>query len=166
MKLEFTRKTWYALLFVAAAVSLLNALAALAGAGYSLLESIAFCAEGLAVLFLAAQKGAPKTEKRGYFGVFVLLMLSYVLAGWLGYICAAAVWPALLYVEYKRGAPIERQMRLVGGAEVLHLAFVLASLYGRLSSLQFWANLLWALLACARGWAAMSLYKATREEHS
>ena len=23
----------------------------------------------------------------------------------------------------------------------------------------FWTNLLWVLLACARGWAALSLYK-------
>ena len=30
--------------------------------------------------------------------------------------------------------------------------------------LSFWANLLWVLLACARGWAALSLYKMQEED--
>ena len=160
MKLKFTRKTWYFFLLAAAAVSMLGGFAVLGGMDFSGLEMIVFCLTGIAVLFLAAQKGAPAREKRNYTGVFVVLMLSKLGAsGWVGDICSALVWPALLATEYERGKPIQRQLQLVGAAEVLHLMFVLLTVYGGMTNLSFWANLLWVLLACARGWAALSLYK-------
>ena len=160
MKLKFTRKTWYFFLLAAAAVSMLGGFAVLGGMDFSGLEMIVFCLTGIAVLFLAAQKGAPAREKRNYTGVFVVLMLSKLGAsGWAGDICSALVWPALLGIEYRHGKPIQRQLQLVGAAEVLHLMFVLLTVYGGMTNLSFWANLLWVLLACARGWAALSLYK-------
>ena len=160
MKLKFTRKTWYFFLLAAAAVSMLGGFAVLGGMDFSGLEMIVFCLTGIAVLFLAAQKGAPAREKRNYTGVFVVLMLSKLGAsGWAGDICSALVWPALLATEYERGKPIQRQLQLVGAAEVHHLMFVLLTVYGGMTNLSFWANLLWVLLACARGWAALSLYK-------
>ena len=76
MKLKFTRKTWYFFLLAAAAVSMLGGFAVLGGMDFSGLEMIVFCLTGIAVLFLAAQKGAPAREKRNYTGVFVVLMLS------------------------------------------------------------------------------------------
>ena len=97
MKLKFTRKTWYFFLLAAAAVSMLGGFAVLGGMDFSGLEMIVFCLTGIAVLFLAAQKGAPAREKRNYTGVFVVLMLSKLGAsGWAGDICSALVWPALL----------------------------------------------------------------------
>ena len=110
MKLKFTRKTWYFFLLAAAAVSMLGGFAVLGGMDFSGLEMIVFCLTGIAVLFLAAQKGAPAREKRNYTGVFVVLMLSKLGAsGWAGDICSALVWPALLATEYERGRPIQRQ---------------------------------------------------------
>ena len=91
-------------------------------------------------------------------------MLSYVINGWAAYICSALVWPALLAIEFRHGRPIQRQLQLVGGAEVLHLFFVLLTVYGGMTALSFWANLLCVLLACARGWAALSLYKLQEEQ--
>ena len=109
MKLKFTRKTWYFFLLAAAAVSMLGGFAVLGGMDFSGLEMIVFCLTGIAVLFLAAQKGAPAREKRNYTGVFVVLMLSKLGAsGWAGDICSALVWPALLATEYERGKPIQR----------------------------------------------------------
>lgn len=169
MKLVFTRKTWYFLLLAACAASMANGFAVLAGLEASLLERFAFlemcafCATGLAVLFLAAEKGAPKGQKSRYFGVFVLLLLSYILGGAPGYLCAALVWPVLLAVERGRGAPVERQLRLVGFAEAIHLGLLLAVLYGGLEGMRFFANLFWVLLAAARGWAALVLYKSREE---
>ena len=120
MKLKFTRKTWYFFLLAAAAVSMLGGFAVLGGMDFSGLEMIVFCLTGIAVLFLAAQKGAPAREKRNYTGVFVVLMLSKLGAsGWAGDICSALVWPALLATEYERGRPIQRQLQLVSAAEVL-----------------------------------------------
>ena len=120
MKLKFTRKTWYFFLLAAAAVSMLGGFAVLGGMDFSGLEMIVFCLTGIAVLFLAAQKGAPAREKRNYTGVFVVLMLSKLGAsGWAGDICSALVWPALLATEYERGRPIQRQLQLVSAAGVL-----------------------------------------------
>lgn len=164
MKQKFTRKTWYFFFLAAAGATMLNALAVLAGADYSFLEMCAFCMEAIATLFLAAQKGAPAKEKRGYFAVFLLLMGSYLFGGWLGYFCAALAWPALLLLEYQRGAAVARPMQLVGGAEALHLLLLLAVTYGGVTGLRFWANLLWLLLACARGWAALTLYKVQEDD--
>lgn len=159
MKLKFTRKTWYFFLLVAAAASMLNGFAVLGGMDFSFLEMVAFCITGITVLFLAAEKGAPAKEKRTYFGIFIVLMLSYVINGWAAYVASALVWPALLAMEYQRGEPIQRQLQLVGAAEVFHLMFLLLTRYAGMEALSFWTNLLWVLLACARGWAALTLYK-------
>ena len=146
MKLKFTRKTWYFLLLVSAAASMLNGFAVLSGTSFGLIEQIAFAAAGIAALFLAAEKGSASWEKRNF-------------TGWAGYLCSALAWPLLLSTEYKRGMAIQRQLQLVGAAEALHLFFLLMAKYGGMATLGFWTNLLWVLLACARGWAALSLYK-------
>lgn len=105
MKLKFTRKTWYFFLLAAAAMSMLGGFAVLGGMDFSGLELIVFCITGIAVLFLAAQKGAPAKDKRSYTLVFVLLMLSKLAAGgWAGDLCSALVWPGLLAIEYGRQA--------------------------------------------------------------
>ena len=163
MKLKFTHKTWYFFLLCAAAASMLNGFAVLGGMDFSFLEMVAFCITGITILFLADEKGSPVRNKQQYFLIFVLLMLSYVMSGWLAYLCSALVWPALLALEYKQGKAIQRQLQLVGAAEVLHLVFILLTVYGGMTGLSFWANLLWVLLACARGWAALSLYKMQEE---
>ena len=134
-------------------------LCVLSGTSFSLIEQIAFAAAGIAALFLAAEKGSASWEKRNFTGVFVLLMVSYMVNGWAGYLCSALAWPLLLSTEYKRGMAIQRQLQLVGAAEALHLFFLLMAKYGGMAALGFWTNLLWVLLACARGWAALSLYK-------
>ena len=164
MKLKFTHKTWYFFLLCAAAASMLNGFAVLGGMDFSFLEMIAFCITGITVLFLAAEKGSPAKEKRNYFCVFVVLMLSYVVNGWAAYICSALVWPALLGLEYQKGKPIQRQLQLVCAAEVLRLLFWMLTKYAGMSGLAFWTNLMFVLLTCARGWAALTLYKLQEEE--
>jgi len=163
MKLNFTRKTWYFFLLASAAVSMLNGFFVLAGQTFGLLEQIAFCLAAIAALFLAAEKGSPAKDKRNYFLVFLLLLFSYMINGWLGYLCSALAWPALLLVEYQHGKPIQRQLQLVGISEALHLLFLLLTVYGGVSAMSFWTNILWVLLACARGWAALALYKGQEE---
>mgnify|MGYP007065296453 CR=1 FL=1 len=153
MKLKFTHKTWYFFLLCAAAASMLNGFAVLGGMDFSFLEMVAFCITGITILFLAAEKGSDPKDKRSYFLIFVLLMLSYVLNGWAAYLFSALVWPALLALEYQKGRPIQRQLQLVGAAEAFHLLFVLLTVYGGMAGLSFWANLLWVLLAWARAWA-------------
>ena len=145
MKLKFTHKTWYFFLLCAAAASMLNGFAVLGGMDFSFLEMVAFCITGITILFLAAEKGSDPKDKRSYFLIFVLLMLSYVLSGWAAYLFSALVWPALLALEYQKGRPIQRQLQLVGAAEAFHLLFVLLTVYGGMAGLSFWANLLWVL---------------------
>ena len=164
MKLKFTRKTWYFFLLAAAAMSMLGGFAVLGGMDFSGLELIVFCITGIAVLFLAAQKGAPAKDKRSYTLVFVLLMLSKLAAGgWAGDLCSALVWPGLLAIEYGHGRPIQRPLQLVCISEALRLLFWLLTKYAGMSALAFWTNIMFVLLACARGWAALMLYK-TQEE--
>ena len=111
MKLKFTHKTWYFFLLCAAAASMLNGFAVLGGMDFSGLELIVFCITGIAVLILAAQKGAPAKDKRSYTLVFVLLMLSKLAAGgWAGDLCSALVWPGQLAIEYGPGRPVQRQL--------------------------------------------------------
>ena len=122
MKLKFTRKTWYFFLLAAAAMSMLGGFAVLGGMDFSGLELIVFCITGIAVLFLAAQKGAPAKDKRSYTLVFVLLMLSKLAAGgWAGDLCSALVWPGLLAIEYGHGRPVQRPLQLVCISEALRL---------------------------------------------
>ena len=99
MKLKFTHKTWYFFLLCAAAASMLNGFAVLGGMDFSFLEMAAFCITGITLLFLAAEKGSSAKDKRNYFGLFVVLMLSYMGRGWAAYICSALVWPGLLGYE-------------------------------------------------------------------
>lgn len=172
MKWKFTRKTWYFCLLAASAATLLAGLAVLAGmdaaflevCGY--LEIFAFCMTALSALFLAAEKGSPSRRKGRYFGVFLLLMASYLFAGWVGYLASALAWPLLLATaEQEDGAgAVARPLRLVCGAEGLHLLFVLLAGYGGFEAARFWANLFWTLLAAARGWAALALYRAREED--
>lgn len=151
------------MLLAACSASMANALAVLAGTDLSFLEMCAFCATGMAVLFLAAERGSSDTEKKQYFGVFMLLLVSYMLGGALGFAASAAVWPLLLAAEQRRGGGLEQPMRLVCFAEAVHLALVLLAGAGGFEALRFFANLFWLLLAGARGWAALVLYK-TRED--
>ena len=75
-------------------------------------------------------------------------------------------WPLLLATaEQEDGAgAVARPLRLVCGAEGLHLLFVLLAGYGGFEAARFWANLFWTLLAAARGWAALALYRAREED--
>jgi hypothetical protein len=163
MKLKFTHKTWYFFLLCAAAASMLNGFAVLGGMDFSFLEMAAFCITGITLLFLAAEKGSSAKDKRNYFGLFVVLMLSYMGRGWAAYICSALVWPGLLGYEYQKGRSIQRQLQLVSAAEVLRLVFWMLTKYAGMSGLAFWTNIMFVLLTCARGWAGLTLYK-TQEE--
>ena len=49
-------------------------------------------------------------------------------------------------------------------SEALRLLFWLLTKYAGMAGLAFWTNLLFVLLACARGWAALTLYKLHEEE--
>ena len=54
-------------------------------------------------------------------------------------------------------------LQLVCISEALRLLFWLLTRYAGMSGLAFWTNIMFVLLACARGWAALTLYK-TQEE--
>ena len=145
-------------------MSMLGGFAVLGGMDFSGLELIVFCITGIAVLFLAAQKGAPAKDKRSYTLVFVLLMLSKLAAGgWAGDLCSALVWPGLLAIEYGHGRPVQRPLQLVCISEALRLLFWLLTKYAGMSALAFWTNIMFVLLACARGWAALVLYRPRRK---
>lgn len=105
MKLKFTHKTWYFFLLCAAAASMLNGFAVLGGMDFSFLEMVAFCITGITILFLAAEKGSDPKDKRSYFLIFVLLMLSYVLGGWAAYLFPHWSGPPCWHWSTRRAGP-------------------------------------------------------------
>lgn len=159
--LKLSRKTWYALLVFAAAAQLLNACAVLTGHNWGFLDTLGFSGTGMAILFLAAEKGSPKAEKQGYFFAFLALLLGYLFGAPLGYLFGALAWPLLLLTEQKRGSAVQNRLRLVAFAEVMHTALLLAA--GAMAAAGFWANLLWLLTCAARGSGALALYLAKTE---
>ena len=83
-------------------------------------------------------------------------------------IAAAAVTPsepdaANTYTAGSESPDIQRPLQLVCISEALRLLFWLLTKYAGMSALAFWTNIMFVLLACARGWAALVLYK-TQEE--
>ena len=97
------------------------------------------------------------------------MKLKFTRKTWYFFLLAAAAVSmlggfALLGIEYSRGKPIQRQLQLVCVAEVLRTVFWLLTRYAGMAGLAFWTNLLFVLLACARGWAALTLYKLQEEE--
>lgn len=167
--LKFSRKTWYFLLLVSAAASMAAGLALLAGYDLSFLDTVAFAAAGMAVLFLAAYKqpgpdGTPgKTANPysgGYFGAFLWLMGSYLLFGSHLACRLTLFWPWLARVEQKRGMPVSGQLRLLIFAELAQIGLFFAGLAGGLGLA---VSILWVLVCAARGWLALALYKADKE---
>ena len=71
--------------------------------------------------------------------------------------------PQYLQADGAVGGLSVRQQGGILRQQAFHLLFVLLTVYGGMAGLSFWANLLWVLLACARGWAGLTLYK-TQEE--
>lgn len=164
MKLKFTRKTWYVFLLAAAALSLLDGLIGLTGVNFSLFETAAFICAGIGTLFLAMQKGGPEGSQRSYSFTFVLLVYSQMFTGPISRFAAALVWPNLLIYECGRDVSVINPTRLVLVCEAAHLILSLAALYTEQSALYFWAGLVSLPLACARGWAAYTLYKEQKKE--
>lgn len=163
MKLNFTRKTWYFFLLASAAVSMLNGFFVLAGQTFGLLEQIAFCLAAIAALFLAAEKGSPAKDKRNYFLVFLLLLFSYMINGWLGYLCSALAWPALLLVEYQHGKPIQRAASAGGHLGSPPPAVSAPDGLRRRVCHEFLDQHPLGAAGLRRGWAALALYKGQEE---
>ena len=62
----------------------------------------------------------------------------------------------VLFLAAEKGAPAAEKRNYF-------LIFLLLTVYGGVSAMSFWTNILWVLLACARGWAALALYKGQEE---
>ncbi len=156
--LVFSRKTWYLLLVISAALSMSASLFALIGQDMTSLNVAAFAIMGLTVLFLAAEKSNDTKLRGSYFKSFLLAMLGYVFGSALGLIGAGLAWPMLLYTEQKRGAAVMQQLRMLIFAEAMYAAFwMLAS--GGNENVYLFVNLFALLKSVARGWAALVLYR-------
>ena len=140
MKLKFTRKTWYFFLLAGCGASMLNAMAVLTGTEWAFLEMVSFCITAIATLFLAAERDNSSKEKGRYFLVFVLLMLSYLINGWAGYLGAALAWPVLLAVE--RADTDALYQAVISGQEEIERKF--AEAMGDLLRDGYWSNTAYA----------------------
>ncbi len=157
--LVFSRRTWYILLVISAALSMSAGFGALVGINLSMLNVAAFGIMGLSVLFLAAEKDNDAKIRTNYFQSFLLGMLGYVMAGAIGLVGACLTWPMLLYTETKRGSALSRQLRLLILAEGVYAMFWLLATSG-MEGIYFFVNLFAVFKAVARGWAAYALCRA------
>ncbi len=169
MKFRFTRKTWYFMLILSAALSLADALALLFGESLGLLAQLAFAAAGMAILFLAAQKepgpdGLPGKTANPFSGkymiAFFLLLASYVLFGAKMAARMTLCWPVLAWVESKRGMKVDGPLKLLIFSEVIQMGLTLAQSQ---TGIGWAAGILWVLVCVTRGWLGITLYKASKE---
>lgn len=169
MKLHFSRKTWYFMLILSAALSLADGIGLLFGVQMPGLETLAFAGAGMAVLFLAAEKELGPDGQKGktanphsgqYMLAFFILLLSYILFGWNMAARLTLFWPFLAWVENKRGMEVTGQLRLLIFSEVIQIGLLLAQIPAGLGTA---AGILWVLVCVTRGWLAISLYKQNKE---
>lgn len=168
MKWKFTRKTWYFMLLAMAALGMADGFGMAFGVDLSFFEAISFGGNGLAALFLAAQKApasADGARRRAanpysglYFAAFLALLVSYLLFGDKMTMRLTVFWPLLAFVEQKRGMKLRQQMRLLIFSELLQAAALIAVQLGQTAFLML-AVVFWILLCIARGWAALALYR-------
>lgn len=169
MKLHFSRKTWYFMLILSAALSLADGLALLFGEQMAMLETLAFAGAGMAVLFLAAEKEPGPDGKPGkmanpqsgrYMLAFFVLLLSYILFGWSMAARLTLFWPVLAWVESQRGMEVKGQLKLLIFSEVIQIGLLLTQIRSGLGRA---ASILWVLVCITRGWLAIALYKQNKE---
>ncbi len=161
-KLSITRKTYYALGVVAAALSMGQAIMVLFGTSMELLEHISFGLTGLMLLFLAAVKGSDKREKTRYFLCFLLLLFgSGMVLGlpWVDRVAAGLAWPVFLWYEELRQSGLRSQAWAVSGTEAASFLLWLLVVPGKRTELIPAANVLWLAVVLMRAWAILTLYK-------
>ena len=165
MRLSLSKKTYYALGMLAAGCHMAQAIAGIAGAGFALLDNIAFILTGLMLLFLASVKGTTGPDKGALFGCFFLLIGAMAFqAPLLQYILLALVWPCFAGYEKSRDKRLTPQFRAICILEALWLAALILVNLGGVAAMGLPANLLGFACAIVRGWLTLSLYRRERDE--
>lgn len=160
MKLKLSKKTYYALGAVAATLTLVSAVAAIAGMQLALLDNITFGATGLMLLFLASVHGTPMGDKRSLFGVFLLLIGSmFFNVPLLQIVLVHLVWPCFAAYEKNRDEKMANPFKAVCLMEFLWMGLLIVATLGQVAPMQLPANLAGAGAAGARLWLSVSLYK-------
>lgn len=169
MSLTLTRKTYYLLGILAVACNMFNAILLLTGsAPVSLGENLAFVLTGLMLLFLAALRGTPGSEKGRYVLSFVLLLAgpaSLTTYAPLNRALLAGCWINFVWMEYSRlrredPAHASSFSGAVAAVCLCELAQTLLLLAPELTVLIKTAyNLMFFACTLARGWAMVVLYR-------
>ena len=165
MKLNLTKKTYYSLGAIAAALVLVQSVASTVGMAMSLLDSIAFGFTGLMFLFLASVKGTEMSDKRSLFGCFLLLVGSmFFNVPLLQIVLLAFVWPCFAAYEKNRDARLASPFKAVCLMEFLWMGLKIVATLGEVTALSVPANLAGMGAAAARLWLCVCLYRRERDE--
>lgn len=169
MSLTLTRKTYYLLGILAVACNMFNAILLLTGSSpVSPGESLAFVLTGLMLLFLAALRGIPGSEKGRYFLSFVLLLAgpaSLTTYAPLNRALLAGCWINLVFMEYSRlrredpgrGSSFAGPVAAVCLCELVQTLLLVAPEMTDLLKMAY--NLAFFACTLARGWAMVVLYR-------
>lgn len=164
-KITLARKYDYLLAIVAVACTMAGALAVLAGQPMTLADNTGFVLTGMTFLLLAAVAGSPAKEKRRYFLCFLILLLSTVsVTPAVNGLLAGLYWPLFAWAELRRGQPVERPTRLVAGAEGLCFCLRLMAFWSGQTAFRLLTNVFFVLVTVARGWLALELYRANKND--
>ncbi len=165
MKLKLSKKTYYTLGILAGALTLVRAVAAVAGMSFAMLDSLAFGCVGLMLLFLASVKGTPMQDKRSLFGCFLLLIASvFFNVPLLQIVLMGLVWPAFAAFEKHRDERLAPICRLVYAAEFLWMGLRVLAELGEVKVLAWPSNLAGIFAAAVRLLLCVKLYKRERDE--
>ncbi len=165
MKLKFTRKTWYFFLLAAAAVSMLGGFAVLGGMDFSGLELVVFCLTGIAACFWQHRRVPRGRKAQLHAGVRAAdaQQAGGRRLGGRPVLGTGVAWPAGHRVRPRQAHPAAAAAGVHRG-ECCACCSGCSRRYAGMSGLAFWTNIMFVLLACARGWAALTLYKLQEEE--
>lgn len=165
VRLTLSKKTYYALGMLSAALTMAAALGAAVRFPMALAENLATLLTLLMLGFLASVKGTTKQDKKALVGCIVIQVLALALpAALLQHLLLALVWPCFAGWEkaaYPRLAP---QFRVLAAAEALWFAARVLVLLGGAEVLGLFMNLCGLATGAARGWLTLTLYRRQRDE--
>lgn len=164
-RLTLSKKTYYALGMLSAALTVAVALGALASFPMALAENLSMLLTLLMLGFLASVKGTTRQDKKVLVGCILLQVLALALhAPLLQHLLLALVWPCFAGWERAADPRLAPQFRTLAAAEALWFAARVLVLLGGAVVLGMFMNLCGLAAGVARGWLTLTLYRRARDE--
>lgn len=121
--MNFTKKTFYGIGIVSAALNIIGGVLLIFGMRASLLFNIATIAAGVMMILLATVQDTPKQDRNICLAATFLTVIG-LMQGVIGAVCAAASWPVFAW-QYFRSAEHESLLRKIASLVMVCGAVIL-----------------------------------------